>query len=1721
MSIIDDGLSNPFSSGGGGTAFEMRVAACYLVSLLREEIPRGLSGGTTQRLRFQARQQGILLDDLLVTSFDGSLVRHLALQIKHKLDFSAADPVFQAVISAAWRTYTSALGWQFTPGLDRLGIGIGAISSDVREHLITLLEWARHCLSAQEFLDKVQRSRYAHEQKRKYLSALREALEVAAERPLLPDELWIFLRHLVVLDFDLEHEGSRDATAAWNHLLDETPQRDPALARSLFTVFVEEASTLAPQAGTIDVNGVRDLAQQIVPLAVRRTMTADLRLLHGHATRVLAGIQDTLANQLYLPRPALLRSVKDAVRATTMVCITGVPGVGKSGLLRAVAQELANEGQLFLLRAGELDYPMLEGFLRDFGFQHSIDELLEGLSGAPHRCLLIDGLERALDLRHKHALNDLLNAVLQQNALLRSRGVAEQHHWKIVCTCRPSALESVLSHLPALGQLRASNQLSTIPVTPLDEHEMQEVIAALPAVQSLWQDAHLRELLHLPFLLDIVTRQKLVLSKGGSDEAATESWFAEEFWHAVIRRGDGMREGLGAPLAREQTLLELARRSLQSHRLWIPLRDLDPQAAQGLVLDQVLREEDGSVSFAHDVFEDWALSKLLAQARDEVAGEIERYREAHALDRPLQLRVCRVLESGDPPAEWRHLLAAFEARAGLSPRWYHLVLAAPLSSTHLPTLLPRLEPVLLEKDGKRLAEFLVALRSIATVPDPVLEELFQPGEERARYEPYVRVPVQQTWLPVLRLLLRQAQRIPSAALLPASDVMRKWMQKTAPGTLLRAEVASLALDLLFAEQSESAAALEAMKSDDEDKVLDNLLHTVLAGADCRGAEIERIVRQWMQRGMARAMPRAKSFVTLRDEILSPESIGSLCQYLPQLLADVTRYRLLILHQDKRHLDGLQGLGIRDEPGWFPPDQFKGPFLSLLRLHPQIGLTLVLDLTNHATQAWLARKRSTRYGGEGEKPLPQKLLLGTEAREIWGDELVWRWFRYPSVAPDAVASALAALECWLCELVERGADPKPTFESCMRRTISAAVIGTLSSVAMKFPGQCAEAALPILRCPGFWLMDQHRQLQDQVEAAIVNAPDRQWRWIRRAAQEEHRRGNLEGLALYLMLTHADFRTQLLPVIRAFPDTLPYTDERQVGDREVEARLRRICEFMVLRTDVTNFVPVDLGDGLVGFEPRVIPEHLAKAQQDSQEKETQRNELLGLRLWALHHLEGRTDDARYRPSVALAVAQRVAAVGAAEGEEPALVRERQEVAPLVAAALVCCHGSDLCQPEDVCWCRQQLLQAAWQQESEPPLGGEYARYPWGVQRSAARALPQLLSWSPQDAELRLAVAMLCIHGVHEVRQFACTALKDLWMAMPAFVWRCLCLGVGVALHELGAQEGEPGVIFATWLAGQLAKAVSDESEADPEPLGERTPLEVDWSRLECAVLLLPGRSAQLPAGWQEKLHHLYEDWLRFTIATHRVVEDPETHRLELRNVPNTWDRLFFASLARSALALPQDEAVRSFINPMLEGWEQVPAMMETFLRSLLDAASDTEPVSGNFVPLWKHIGYRLLSSGESQSSHVLHARNFEQVLALLVFADPYGTWRVERWEPLHDCVDLIEAWVKAVGHTPSCFRALLRLLSSIGFPLFTGKGVGWLSSCLEKAPSPENLLREGYNATTLAELLTKAFREQLEALLASDLNWRTFNALVDRLAGMGELGAVDLQRTIRQVRPERSV
>lgn len=926
-----------------------------------------------------------------------------------------------------------------------------------------------------------------------------------------------------------------------------------------------------------------------------------------------------------------------------------------------------------------------------------------------------------------------------------------------------------------------------------------------------------------------------------------------------------------------------------------------------------------------------------------------------------------------------------------------------------------------------------------------------------------------------------------------------------------------------------------MRYDDRRNFERNLASAVLAGADAIPGDIERAVRYWIEHDLPRGASRG--YYALRGAISTPPAILSLARFLPDLLADATRDRLMITPADEdsdgipyRSAGDLLDLGVHDElQHYFPPSPFRGPFLALLRLAPKVGLQLVLDLADHATRAWVARERAPRYGGDGSHPLPQRLALEAGEQEIWGDAAVWRWFRYTAVAPNPLVCALMAFERWLSDIAEaevNDVNMERIFASVMRRTHSAAIIGVLASIAVKYPDRCANAVLPILRCPAFFFMDQERRTADMTEAATRGTAevfetltgDTGWREIQRAAREAHRQADLEWLAVRLMLTDLRYREELLPIIRAFPSRLPYTDERQVGDPVAEAHLRLLCEFLVSRTDVEQYEFVDLGDGRYAAQPRTIPEHLRAAQEDTQAQAARVGGLIGLKVWAMRQLEGEPPDpegSRYPPEGALNVAKRLAAEGPDETESEYVQEERKTAIAAVAAALVRHHRSTLSDPEDVRWCREQLLVAAGAGfDDASAFADEHAVYSWGADRSAARALPYLLAEVPDDVELREAVALLSVHRVREVRALVYSSLARLWPKMPEFVWGCLAIGVGIALRFQSIRRGAAQEDASKWLDSHLRQLIDGDDVLRLEPLRDRSRRDVDWAVLESVVQVLPSRSETLPDDWTARVLDLFEDWLRFTTGTYVEIEDRAQRHSGHSYRPDDWTRVLCARLGARLLGLDPEEAHRRFVAPMLSEWERAPEMMEIFLRAfLMEASAKDAPLDG-FVILWERIGMTILAADVVRERRFRHGHGIEGTLAILVFGDPMTTWRTDEFEPVERCAELISHWCGVVGREPPCFRALIRLLSTIGFGMFASHGVAWLSTCLDSDDAAAAaLLTETSIAQALAALLTKAYRTHGRALRVSGETWRAFNAIVDRLVAAGEPAAAELQARIR--------
>jgi hypothetical protein len=134
------------------------------------------------------------------------------------------------------------------------------------------------------------------------------------------------------------------------------------------------------------------------------------------------------------------------------------------------------------------------------------------------------------------------------------------------------------------------------------------------------------------------------------------------------------------------------------------------------------------------------------------------------------------------------------------------------------------------------------------------------------------------------------------------------------------------------------------------------------------------------------------------------------------------------------------LGIARFGRLFPATPTQGPFLYLLRRDEQAGLRLVHGLANWAVEWWRTyRQHPHEATDQGAHDIPIELHLASGVTQLWGDQNVYYWFR-GALAPEAVASALMALEVWMERQVEDGRDPLELFTTVLEGSQRVAVLG---------------------------------------------------------------------------------------------------------------------------------------------------------------------------------------------------------------------------------------------------------------------------------------------------------------------------------------------------------------------------------------------------------------------------------------------------------------------------------------------------------------------------------------------------------------------------------------------------------------------------------------------------------------------------------------------------------
>jgi hypothetical protein len=880
----------------------------------------------------------------------------------------------------------------------------------------------------------------------------------------------------------------------------------------------------------------------------------------------------------------------------------------------------------------------------------------------------------------------------------------------------------------------------------------------------------------------------------------------------------------------------------------------------------------------------------------------------------------------------------------------------------------------------------------------------------------------------------------------------------------------------------------------------------------------------------------------------------LVDHLPAVFVDFA-LREMIADPEEEGLSSFHDLnefGIEDGLDYHPPAHVQGPFLRLLRTHEEEGLRLIHGLTNAATAYWCGRERDPRHLGYSRTPLPLVLRLPSGTKELWGNEDVYCWFRHTSVGPDAVISALMALEVWMEEQLATGRDGGHLIAKVMAGSRSVAVLGVCIAVALAFPGCCLPGVLPFIAHPLVWRMDIHRQHQDRRGPPIMD-PFGQHGHINEQLRERNKRPQrqleVRNLVTLVMLQGDDsMRSALQEAFADFGDELPFQFEEQKGREDVAQALRAEVEDYRGLLDRENYhhVQTETASGW-RYDP---PREPTQEEHKRFEKALEFNEYADLALWA------NTVRGLLTPPDPAEMARRVGATkwfcragdfsGRADHDTgpdsppqqpppetsiyspdwcldtgPDSIREQAIAA--VAAAVASKAWGWARQQGHSDWCRSVLLAAARCPRRPHAMMDRRTVFDLDHRLAAARGLTALVAQGAGDMEVRQTVLGLVLDSQLQVVEAVFAGLWAAWERDEELCWNCLGLALGFAL--VPRDTIVPGIGLAFNEAGMARLERLWEQHAGNLEQGETPKLpaiEVDergfflWDLVARALRGLPAEELMSRPESKVALLRLADGLMAWTVSENlRGAEDggrPRRHS----EAPREWNSFYMGWLADLARHLTPGEAERHLLAPVRSTWPRLPRLaadlLDGLLRYQVARRPPQEPPEPQAVQTWEKVCRDLLNRPElTRQADEEHLSSDWTMTVTMMVCVGHGMYVLkEEWPHVAAFAGVIDRWVEVVGTNHEAYRAFLTMLRAASRHFAPAQVVGWLYGVASRSEDARALWRSHDNGERTARVLHAVWQSTRQELTVDRPAFRQFSELVDRLAA----GGVTLASVIQQ-------
>ncbi len=1518
--------TSTLASGPTGAHFEGQVGASYLLAMVSGAPPRGLPGTTIDRIALQQANAGRPLDDVIVHAHDNVTGKAaiLEIQVKRSITFAAADSVFRKVVGQIVKASQRP---EFLTQRYELAIATTKGSRKIDGAYQDVLTIARQTGDAATFAAHMDLSGAANDDMRTFVRTLRSHLR-DEESTDDNETVWQLLRRLQILTFDFTAPGSASHDLALERAVRVLHFDDGSRAGALWVSLIELAIDTAKSGG--DRNRETTL-QALAPQGYRfvgERRHAGARAALAEASRLaLADIRNRVG-RVVLTRHERVTATREALDSGRYVEVRGDAGVGKSGVLRQMAEAMQAEGQVIVLSPGRC---VPRGWLAmrlQVGFDGTLRELLVELANDGGVTIFIDNLD-------SFSAEEGLTVVDIVGEASVIPGVA------VVATARPEFGIDEPSWLPS-DALARLGQADPVTIGELSKAEIEQLTTTDPSLAPLLADGHPARQ---------VTRNLFRLARLAGQPASepvprTEVDMAEQWWATA----DGARDAGWRD--RSRLLKDTAVQTLSGADS-LDVRALAATPIDALVASGTLRNLGiDRVAFRHDVLREWAI----ANAVHADLGLVDRL----SLDRPATATLARgvelaarmAIERARDGASW-HVLIERLSQTGVHRSWRRAALLALARSEAAEALLQRASPELFANGAVLLRELLRTVMAVEVIP--ASKAFAASGLDPALIPSSLNIPRGPAWTTLIIWLLSIGDNVPNEAVpeivqlyaafsvgtLGATDITRfttrqiyRWLRQVEPGDATPGSSVRPGFWTHF-----NRDGVQSVKSD----LRDAFVMFARTTPDLAAEYLKAVGQSEHNEDVVRSILKMR---------------GTLAQAAPAELADLTA-RALIAEPRRRERYFDRG---REEAFTYLDHEFlhaspaQGPFFELLTSSPKDGLALVHRLVAHAVA----------HRSRGADPGANRLALSLPEGECtfpWTQ--TYFWARNSDYY--AVTSALMALEAWSHRRIETGA----AFETVLTDVLgppgscAAYLLVAVDLVISHWP-KSLDVAAAFLGCPELLCIDRTRQVHDRVEmpdffglSALRSEP-----WGGVSAGELKRRSSRrttldELIGNFTLLASPEQYTRLR--------TLLAEAAARLGKPGAGAHLGN-PEFMVQYAlnlaDVSNWqdIEVTLKDGSTGtarryLSPAAEQSHLQALRDAATHTSTdfEMQSALSVAVDAPTRLlpEGR--------SAAVAWARRSSSAPVEVQSEDAGEQRMRKEAVLTAAMIVMRDGDDALRAEHGEWARFQLNETLKAVDDDPAHQiREGLRFNPTAIAYAGLIHALRHRYTPDDMRALLEVAAAGNHAAARGFGAAVVALEIIDSRLPRAILRC-AFGACVVENRIWDAPSQEAVDASKARGLERARAAITAEMAwlygtATEPQWPRFPAEpaqpkrrLTYSGHHVAAPKLPEAMAstehanhQAAALWLRQVRGLSDDSLRVwlskvvntympwtTAANGAELDDGE----ETDHPPFEWNDTFFAVVARCIVGLSTHEvtelAVRHIVKLPDQNFYDVLA---DFLRSL---------------------------------------------------------------------------------------------------------------------------------------------------------------------------------------------